>query len=118
MAPCKSRKAKQISLVRRLTDPNVTSIATGVVSVVRSTIHRLIPSMATWYRMPKLGSQSVTYWKCQPVVIGAPSRNSEATKSTARTSMVNCLSSFGVCRGMNSTASAAPSGRNTMTFSR
>ena len=46
IAPCKSRKAKQSSLIRVLIEPNDAYAAMGVMNVVRRISHRLTPSTA------------------------------------------------------------------------
>src|SRR5512133_2655066 len=77
-----------------------------------------MPSTATWYRIPKLGSQSARYWWCQPLVMGVPSRNSETTRSSSNTPIVNQRSTPLACRGKNSSAAAPTNGRNTIALSR
>ena len=90
----------------------------GVISVVRRTSQRLMPSIATCQRTPMAGIHSWMYWKCQPVVIGTESSQSEATKVTPITPSVKPRRSPSICRGMKSTATAPTMGSITSTLSR
>jgi hypothetical protein len=104
--------------MRVLIEPNAAYAAMGVVNVVSRMSQRLMPSTATCQRMPSAGIQSLTYWKCQPAVIGTESRSSEARKPSASTASVKPRSTVSICRGTKSTITAPSAGRPTSTLSR